>query len=249
MKPILAALLLAVLSPFAAAAEIKVLSTNALTDVIGELQPKFEQRSGNKVAIEFKPTNLLMDRIRGGEQADVFILGRDALLALEKQGKIAAGTRADLAESSVALAMRAGAPKPDIGTPEAFKKTLLAAKAIATSRVGLSALHFNKVIEQLGIAGEIKPKVKIVDGGGRTAELIVKGEAELAVQLTSELLPVKGTQVIGPFPKGLDATIVLSGGVSSASREAAAAKAFLSFLLEPAAVPVLKEYGMQRPAK
>ena len=248
MRPLF--LLLALLVGFtgqADAADIKVLSTNALTDVIGEVLPQFERR-GHKVAIEFKPTNILMERIRGGEQADVLILGRQALLDLEKQGKIAAGTRADLAQSSVALAIRAGLPRPDISTPEAFKKALLASKGIASSRVGLSGLHLMSVLDKLGIANEVKPKIRIVDGGGRTAELIVKGEADMAVQLVSELLPVKGVQVVGPFPKGLDNTIVLTGGVSAGTKQAAAGKAFLAFLMEPAMLPVLKANGMERPA-
>jgi molybdate transport system substrate-binding protein len=231
-----------------AAAEIKVLSTNALTEVIGEVLPQFERRSGDKVAIEFKPTNILLERIRGGEQADVLILGRQALLELEKLGGVAPGTRADLAQSRVALAIRAGAPPPDIRTAEALKKALLASTGIASSRVGLSGLHLASVLDKLGIAEQVRPKIRFVDGGGRTADLVVRGEADMAVQLASELLPVKGVQLVGPFPQGLDNTVVLTGGVSTTAKQAAAARAFLAFLQEPDMQAVLARNGMERPS-
>jgi molybdate transport system substrate-binding protein len=237
----------ALLASQVASAELKVLSTNALTSVIGELQPEFERSSGQRVKVEFKPTNILLERIRGGEGADLIIVGRQALLELEKEGKIAAGTHADLAQSSVALAIRAGLPRPDISTEEAFKRTLLGARAIAASRVGLSGLHFAKVLEKLGIAETVKPRIHLVDGGGRTGDLIVKGEVDMAVQLVSELLPVAGIQIVGPFPKGLDNTVVLAGGVYGAAKEPQAAKAFLDFLARPAVAPVLERNGMQRP--
>jgi molybdate transport system substrate-binding protein len=224
-----------------------VLSTNALTGVVGEVRGQFERESGHTLSVDFKPTNILVDRIRGGEQADVLLLGREALAELEKRGTIAAGTRVELAQSSVAIAVRAGAPRPDIGTPEALRKALLASGPIASSRVGLSALHFMSVLDKLGIAEQVKPKVRIVDGGGRTAELVARGEAEMAVQLVSELLPVAGVQVVGPFPKGLEGTVVISGGAAASARQPGAARAFLAFLRGPALVPVLARNGMERP--
>ena len=247
MPKLLAAVLLASF-PFACwSADIKVLSTNGLTDVISDELPRLEKSTGMRVNIDFKPTNLLIERLKGGEKADVLLLGRQALVDMEKQGKIAAGTRVDVAQSGVAISIRAGAPKPDISTPEGFKRALLSAKGIASSRVGLSGLHFMKVLDQLGIADQVKPKVKIVEGGGRTAELIVKGEADMAVQLVSELLPVAGTQIVGTFPKGLDNNVVLTGGVAVDARDPKAAKAFLDYLMQPAMVPVLKKHGMERP--
>ena len=244
---LLTSLLLSLFAVQVAAADLKVLSTNALTDVISEELAHLEKRLGSKIAIEFKPTNILLERLKGGEHADVWILGRGALIDLDKQGKIAAGTRVDIAQSGVALSIKDGVAKPDISTAEGFKQALLSAKAIASSRVGLSGLHFMSVLDRLGIADQVKPKVKIVDGGGRTAELIVRGEADMAVQLMSELLSVKGTQVVGTFPKGLDNNVVLTGGVSSAAKDPKAAKAFLDLLMEPAMLPVLKRNGMERP--
>lgn len=245
LKSCLAVVLLVVAAQ-ASAAEVKVLSTDALTDVIGEVMPQFESRSGHKVTIEFKPTNVLAGRIRGGEPVDLLILGRQAVLNLEKDGRLVAGSRADVAQSSVALAIRVGASKPDISTVDAFKKAMLAANSVAVSRVGLSGQHLMKVLEQLGIAEAMKPKLRLIPGG-RTAELIAKGEAEMAVQLVSELKPVAGVEVVGPFPKGIDNTVVLTGAVYAGAKEPAAAQAFLAFMLQPTMVPVLKRHGMERP--
>ncbi|HXM82434.1 MAG TPA: substrate-binding domain-containing protein [Burkholderiales bacterium] len=160
-----------------------------------------------------------------------------------KAGKLAAGSRVTLARTGVAVAVRAGAPKPDIGSADAFRKSLLAAKSFAHSR-GASGVHMAHVIERLGISEQMKPKTVIVDNGPVGA-VVAKGEAEMGVQLMSELLPVAGIDIVGPLPAALQKMTVLVGGVYSGAREPAAAQALLKFLSADAALPVIRKKGME----
>ena len=225
------------------AAEIRVLASNALTDVMGELVPAFERTSGHKVVASYEPTIGVLSRIKNGEPFDAVIIIKQSVAELKGAGKVVAGSQVDIA----GVAVRAGVPKPDISSTEAFKRTLLNAKSIARSEIGASGIHFTQVLEKLGIAEEVKPKLKTVQGAGRTADLVANGEAEIAVQMISELLPVTGVQVVGPLPGDLYYEIALTGGVSSGAREPDAATALMKFLSSPAAAPVLKKKGMEVP--
>lgn len=193
----------------------------------------------------FRPTNIILDQVRSGKVADLIIVASDAVADLEKQGKIVAGSRLDIASSSVGLAVLAGAQRPDISSADALKQTLLATKSVAISKFGLSANHFFRVVEKFGITDEMKPKLKLVEGAGRTADLVVKGEAEIAVQLITELMAVRGVEVVGPFPPGVESTIVLTSGIFVGAKEPDAANALVTFLKVPATRLALKRTGAE----
>jgi molybdate transport system substrate-binding protein len=162
-----------------------------------------------------------------------------------KQGTLVPGSRVNIAKTSLGLSVRADAAKPDISTADSLKKTLLSARAVAASDVGASGIHFMKVLDRLGIAEEMKPKLIIVKGATRTASLVATGEADVAIQMISELLPVAGTQVVGPLPGDLHFEIVLVGALRSDAKEPAAGAELLKHLSSPAAAPALKKTGMQ----
>ncbi len=191
MYKLIAFSVLAVLTPVIQsgvtdAAEIKVLSSTALEGVIEELKPQFERETGHKLAVGIANSATVTKRIVGGEAADVIILTGSGIDGLIKQGKIVPGSRVDIARSGIGVAVRKGALKPDISTPEALKRTLLAAKSVAYSdpaRGGASAAHFLKVLERLGIAAEVQAKAKLSPGGpgGLAGDIVARGDAEIAV--------------------------------------------------------------------
>jgi molybdate transport system substrate-binding protein len=227
------------------AAEIKVLASNAVTHIMSDLVPQFEQATGHKVTAIYEPTSAILARIKNGETSDVVILIKGPVAELTKAGKVKADGQADIAKTRLGLAVKTGAPKPDISTPDAFRQAMLNAKSVASSEVGASGLHFMKVLDQLGIAEAVKPKVKVVPGARLTAELVVSGEAEMAIQMMSELLPVAGAEIVGPFPGHLAFEIILSCAVSSQARDPEAGAALIRFLAAPATAPVLKKKGME----
>jgi molybdate transport system substrate-binding protein len=227
------------------AAEVKVLSSNAMTDVMTDLVPEFERTTGHKVVAILEPTNAVMNRIKAGESGDVIILIQASLDELKKTGKIVPGSEANLAKTSLGLAVRAGAPKPDISTVEAFKDAMLNAKSVAVSEVGASGLHFRRVLERLGIGEAMKPKLKIIPGATRTAELVAKGDAEAAVQMMSELQPVSGAEIVGSLPGDLHYEILLTAALDESAKEPAAGAALIKFLASPTISPVLKKKGME----
>jgi molybdate transport system substrate-binding protein len=226
------------------AADITVLSSTGLKTVIEELAPQFEKTTGSKLDITYGASNLLKKEIDGGRSFDVAILTPALIDELIKQGKVAQGSTAAIARAGSGVAVRAGTPKPDISTVEAFKRALIEAKSIAFTTAGQSGLHFASVIEKLGIAEQVKAKAKTFPGGS-TAALVVKGEAEMAVQLIPELMAVSGVEVVGPFPGELQAYVVLAGGVAANAKDKAAAEALIKFLTAPAAAPVIKAKGME----
>ncbi|HWU40719.1 MAG TPA: substrate-binding domain-containing protein, partial [Candidatus Acidoferrum sp.] len=189
-------------APVALTADIKVMSTVALNAVLDDLKPKFESASGNKLNIVYGLIADLKKRVQDGETADVILLSRAALDDLQTQGKVASGSIVNLASSSVAIAVRAGATKPDISTTDALKRTLLASKSIIyadPAKGGASGVYFAKVLERLGIVDQMKSKTILVPGA-QAAEVVAKGEAELGVGMGSEIVPVSGAQLVGPLP-------------------------------------------------
>jgi molybdate transport system substrate-binding protein len=226
------------------AAEIRLLSSNAMTDVMQDLVPAFERASGHKVVGIYEPTNGILKRIGNGEAFDVVLIIKKSVEDLKGAGKVLAGSHADIARTSMGIAVREGMPNPDISSKEAFKRTLLNAKSIARSEIGASGIHFMRVLEILGITDEVKPKLKTVQGATRTGDLVANGEAEIAVQMISELLPVAGVQVVGSFPEDLYFEIVLTAGISPDTKEPEASNALVKFLASPANAQVLKRKGM-----
>jgi len=222
---------------------MKLMSTLAVKGVLDELLPAFERASGHKVAISYDPTAAMIPRIDGGERADVTILTTTGIDRLIAQGVLAAGSRVDLARSSVGIAVRQGAPKPDIATPDAFRRALLAASSIVYSRAGASGIFFVKLIERLGIAREIEAKAVVVPAGF-TGETVAEGKAEIAVQQVSELMVTPGIDLVGPLPHELQEYLDFAGGVFASAPEAAIARQFLSFLSAPEHAEVYRRRGV-----
>jgi molybdate transport system substrate-binding protein len=229
----------------AGAAEIKVISSVGVKAVLDELVPQFERASQHKVKVTFGTAVPLKRQIDAGESFDVVILTPALVEDLAKQGKVAAGTSANVSKSGIGVAVRAGSPKPDIATAEAFKRSLLNAKSIAYSKEGQSGTAMARIIERLGIADEMKPRTVLETRSGQTAANVVEGKADLAFTLISEILPIAGAELAGPLPADLQNYVIFTAGVSPATKDAAAAKAFIDFLKGPAAAPVLKAKGME----
>jgi molybdate transport system substrate-binding protein len=191
----------------------------------------------------YESTNALLRRLDAGERADVALLIDTTVDELIKSGMLRPGSRRDLGRSGVAIAVRAGAPKPDISTPEAFKRALLAARSVAYTRTGASGIYFASVIERLGIADEIKRKAIIEDG--LVGEFAARGEAEIAVQQASELLPVAGIDMVGPFPDALQTLTVFSAAIFAACERVERATALIERLASPAAAAIIKARGLE----
>jgi molybdate transport system substrate-binding protein len=238
------------LSPIASAAEIKVLCTQALKGTMAKLGPQYESKTGDKLLITYGATGQLLARLNQGEPVDVIIVTGPALADLAKSGKVVDSSRADVARSGIGVAIRRGAPRIDISTVDAFKKTLLAAKYITytdPAAGGASAVYFVELIKKLGIAEQLAPKTKLAPGGTSSAALVVSGEADLAVQNISELILVPGIEIAGPLPPQIQLYIVLSAGISKAAANPAAAARLIKFLSSPAVAPALREAGLEPP--
>jgi molybdate transport system substrate-binding protein len=231
-------------SGIASAAEIKVLASGATKEVIDEVLPAFEKTSGHKVTIAFTGTANIKKRIAAGEVYDLVIVGGPVIDAFIQQGKIAPGTRTDLMKSGVGVAVRAGASKPDIGSSEALKRTLLTAKSIGYSS-GPSGDHVVNLIERMGIADQVKPKMKQVPSGSRIGTMIESGEAEIGFQQISELIHEKGIDYLGPLPLEAQKITVLSAGLHTGAKEPEAANALVRALTVPEAATVIKAHGME----
>ena len=224
--------------------KVRMLSTLGLMGAMRSLSSAFEAASGIHVDADFAPTLALLKRLRAGEAADLVILTREGLDEVIAEGRVIADTAADLARSYVGLAVRAGQPHPDISSEAALRKTLLAARSIAYSRLGASGVYFAQLIVRMGIADEINARATIVEQGF-TAERLVSGEADLAVQQISELKQVDGIEVIGPVPHDLQTPAVFSAGRMVEAKQAAAADRLLRYLASPEVVPVLRQSGLE----
>jgi molybdate transport system substrate-binding protein len=223
---------------------VRVLSTLALKGAVINLSSRFEAKAGTRIDADFAPTLGLLDRLRGGEAADVVILTREGLDALAKEGTVAADSCVDLARSYVGIAVKAGAGHPDIATEAALRAALLGARAVAYSRIGASGILFAQLIERMGIATEINAHAVIIPSGF-TAEELARGEADLAVQQISELKQVADVEVVGPIPHHLQTPAVFSAGRMAASKRAVAADTLLKYLASPEVAPVLRESGLE----
>jgi molybdate transport system substrate-binding protein len=225
------------------AAEIKVLASNALKEAYLELVPAFERSTEHKVSTTWAGTNDIVKRMAAGEVFDLVIMAGPSIDELIKQGKIVAGSRVDLAKSGIGVAVRAGATKPDISSGDALKRALLAAKSIAYSS-GPSGVYLIGLFQRMGIADDIKSKVKQTSPGLPVGEVIARGDAEIGFQQVSELLPIAGIDYLGPLPPDIQHITVFSGGIHAGAKESDAAKALVKFMTAPASVPVIKKKGM-----
>ncbi len=223
---------------------VRVLSTLALMGAIRGLAGRYEAETGACIDADFAPTVALLERLRNGEAADVVILTRQALDDLAAQGSVVADSCVDLARSYVGVAVKAGAPHPDIATKAALRATLHGARSVAYSRIGASGIFFAQLIERMGIASEINARARVIPSGF-TAELLVTGEADLAVQQISELKLVGGVEILGPIPVDLQSPMVFSAGRMAASERVVQSDRLLRFLTSADAAPELRESGLE----
>jgi molybdate transport system substrate-binding protein len=226
------------------AAEIKVLASNALKTALEELGPQFEKASEHKLSFTFNAAVPLKAEIEKGVAFDVAILSAPITDDLVKQGKLVAATRADIARSGAGLAVKRGAPKPDI-TTEAFKRALLDAKSICYVEQGATGIYLKGLFERLGIAEQLKGKTKLLPPSNPAAHAVANGEAEIGMTQISEILPYAGAELVGPLPAEIQLSSVYPAAVGTGAKEPDAAKAFIKFLTAPAAMPVLKAKGLE----
>lgn len=250
VRRILPLSLLAILFLEAAAfaQEIKVMTSGAFTVAYRELVPQFEKKTHYKVTTSYGPSmggepNSIPMRIDRGEPVDVVILARQGLDDLVKKGKVIPTSCVDLVRSETGMAVKAGVPKPDISTLEAFKKTLLDAKSIAYSDSASGIYISTELFQQLGIADQVLPKSKRTTG--QVGLAVARGDAEIGFQQISELLPVKGIDVVGPLPPGAQRVIVFSAGIAADSHNPDAAQRLIDFFLLPQSLPAIKKSGLK----
>lgn len=222
---------------------LRVLSTLALKGAVLNLRRDFEATSGMQIAADFAPTLALLQRLRAGEPADVVILTREGLDEVSREGRVAADSCVDLARSWVGIAVRKGEVHPDISTEAALRAALLNARSVAYSRLGASGILFARLIVQLGIAVEINARAVIIQQGF-TAERLVAGEADLAVQQVSELKQIDGIEVVGVIPRELQTPAVFSAGRMVTAQDAAQADRLLQYLSSAEIAPRLRESGL-----
>ncbi len=220
---------------------IKILSGGAMKSLLVEVVPLFERANGTKAEIRFALTSVLKKEIEDGAAFDVALLPRPEIDALVEAGKIAAGTPTDITRSAVGLAVRAGAPKPDIGTVAALRQTLQRARTIGYSD-GPSGAYIADLLVRLGIADEMKPKTRLTSRP--VAEIVAEGEAEIGMQQIVAILPVKGAELVGPLPGELQNIIVYAAGISSSSRQSGSAHALVAFMAAPEVVRMIRANGM-----
>ena len=226
------------------AADIKVLSTQATEESYRELVPQFEKASGHKVTTVFTGTLDANKRLAAGETYDLLIMSGPSIDEHIKGGKVVSGSRVDLAKSGVGVGVRAGAPKPDISTTEALKKTLLAAKSIGYS-TGPSGVYIVSLFQRMGIAEEIKDKLRQTQTGVFVGSIIANGEAEIGFQQVSELSNFPGVDYVGPLPADIQQMTVFASGILVGAKESDAAKALVKFITTPAAGEAFKKRGME----
>lgn len=232
----------------AESAELKVLSANGMREVMEDLGPKFERATGHKLAIAFGNLGTLVKRVQDGETADVIVLPLQGIDGLVKAGKASANNVSVLARSGIGVAVRRGAPRPDISTPDAMKRTLLAAKSITyldPAGGGVSGVHFAIVLDRLGIADEMKPKTLLHANAPAAGALVASGKAEIGVNLIQELIPLPGIDLVGPLPTDLQNTIVFVATIMTDTKDATTSKVLVDFLRTQEAVAVIKTKGME----
>ena len=228
----------------AGAADINVLSTQATQEAYLELAAQFEKATGHKVKTDFTGTLNVQKRLASGESFDMIIMAAPAIDEQIKLGKAVAGSRVDLAKSGTGVAVRKGAPKPDIGSVEAFRKTLLSVKSIGYS-TGPSGVYMLSVFDKLGVTDQVKGKLKQTPSGVFVGNLIANGETEIGFQQISELVHFAGIDYVGPLPGELQRVTVFSSGIHAAAKQPDAAKALVKFLTAPAAADVIRKHGLE----
>ena len=246
-RSVAVALLLTAFQLAAQNTPLHVLASNGVKAVIDELKPQAERVVGRPLVIEFDTSSSVKKRIEGGDAFDVAILTSDVIGDLAKAGKIAAGTRTEIARCGIGIGVRAGAAKPDIKTSDALKKTLLAAKSITYAQDGASRTYILQMEDKLGIADMMKAKTILEQGSVRSNARVADGSAEMVLTLVSEILPAKGVDLVGPLPADVQHYVDFATGIGANSKNTDAGKALMKFFVSPAVAPTLKAKGMEPP--
>jgi molybdate transport system substrate-binding protein len=231
------------------AAEVKVMYSGGFSAALQELGPEFERTTGNKVVLISGPSmgttpEAIPNRIERGEPVDVVIMVGYALDNLIKQGQVVSGSRVDLAQSGIGVAVRAGTSKPDISSADALKRTLLRAKSIAYSDSASGVYVSTELFQRLGIADQVKGKSRMIQAEP-VGRVVARGEAKIGFQQISELRPIAGIELVGPLPPELQKMTVFSAGIAANAKEPEAAKAFIRFLASPATASAIAKTGME----
>jgi len=222
---------------------MKVLCTNGVKAVTVELIPAAERTTGLAVDVDYASTNMLMDKIGGGATGDLAVLSAEAIDSLIAKGVLQNGSRTDLARSSIGVAVRRGAMEPDIGSVDALKAALLNAKSVMFSKTGISGVYMPELFARLGIADQIRPKA-VNPSSGTVGEALARGEAEIALQQISELLPIPGIKVVGPLPAAVQLVTVFSAGIFASAADPQAARMLIGELTKDAARPLYSAKGL-----
>ena len=225
------------------ATELKVIAGGSMTALLNELAPPFEKTTGHKLSIHFDSTPNIVARVNAGTPFDVVVVPVDVFKDAAARARFAPGPTVDIARVGYGIAFRAGAPKPDVSTPDALKKTLLTAQSIASVPASAAGAYVTKVFERLGIDEEMKAKTKAQAGPPQIAPAVAKGEAELGVFLTNVLIG-PGVELAGAFPAELQQELVFTSAIAADTKEGDAAKAFIDYLKSPAATATIKAGGM-----
>jgi molybdate transport system substrate-binding protein len=228
----------------AGAAEIKMIASNAVKEAYLQLVPQFEKSSGHHVTVDWVGTDDVVRRIGGGEVADIVIAPSFTIDALTKQGSLAEGSRVDVAKSIIGVALRPGAPKPDLSSGEGLKQYLLSGKSIIISG-GPSGTYLSGLFQKMGIADRIKAKTTRLAPGASPGVSVARGEGDIGFTQVSELLAVKGIDYLGPLPADIQDVTIFSAGLGKGAPQPEAAKALLKFVTAPPAVPMLKKTGLE----
>jgi molybdate transport system substrate-binding protein len=232
----------------AQAADLKLLGPTAMRAAIAEITPQFERGSGHKVTVEYATVGVITERLLKGEAADATMVSAPQMEDLQKQGKVAAGSRADIARVGVGLFVKAGAPKLDISSVDAFKRALLSAKSVGygdPAGGGVSGVHMAALVERLGLVGEIKPKTQLFPNSQAALESLAKGSIDIGIGLTSDTILVSGVDLVGALPAEIQNFTLYAGAVVAGSKQQDAAKAFINFFASAAAQTVLKAKGFE----
>lgn len=232
-----------------AAAELQVVSSGGFAAAYRALAPEYERASGDRLSIAWGPSmgdtpNAVPARLARGEKLDVVIMVGTALDDLIQQGKVMADSKVVLARSGIGVAVKAGAPKPDISSAEAVKQALLAARSVAYSDSASGVYVSTRMFQRLGIAAQMEGKARKIPATP-VGEIVAKGEAELGFQQIAELKPVEGIDLVGPLPPELQQVTLYSAGIVAGSHDPAAAKKLLEFLASPAAAPAIAATGLE----
>lgn len=225
------------------AAELKLLASTAVKTVLDEVLAQHARTSGDKITVTIASSAVIMQKLRAGEMPDMVILTKEGIAELIKDGKVTADSRAELASAGLGIAVKRGAPKPDISNVDALKKTLLASKSVAYTASGASGLYFAQLLERLGIADAMKPKSNVLKSG-LAGDAVGRGESDIGVQMISEILAAPSAELVGPLPPEVQSTMVFTAGTLAQSARSSEAKALVAYFRTPAVAQVFKDKGL-----